>query len=124
MNIDERIKKELETDAQEIDQLIAEDPGLFKMLGNSFKGSMRFWVVLVNIVTLVATALLFWSGYRFYIAELVNDQIFWGVSFLLFLNMQVALKMWIFIEMSRSSVIREVKRLELSVAELSAKLKS
>lgn len=38
MNLDEKVSQSLKQDAQQIDQLMAEDSGLFGMVGGSLKG--------------------------------------------------------------------------------------
>lgn len=118
MNFDEKIKHELENEAAEIDKIMLDDQGLFDMLIGSFNGGLRRWIILMNIITLVVTGLMVWSGYRFYIAIEINEQILWGVSALFALNMQIALKQWLWMEMNRSSLMREIKRVELAVSKL------
>ena len=118
MNLDEKISQSLKQEAQEIDQLMAQDDGLFTMLGGIFKGSMRRWVVVVNICVLVFTALFFWCGYQAWIAPSTDERILWAIGFVAFLQVQIALKMWLFMEMGRNSVVREVKRVEIELARL------
>lgn len=118
MNFDEKLKRELENEANDIDQILVNNEGLFDLLLGSFKGGMRRWIILFNVVAIVATILLFWTGYRFYHAMDVQQQIFWGVCFLVSFNVASFIKNWFFMEMNRSSLMREIKRVELAVAKL------
>ncbi|XQW83988.1 DUF6768 family protein [Thalassotalea piscium] len=119
MNLDERIKHELSEEAEQLDQRLAEDNGMFPMLANAFKGSLGRWLVIVFIAALVATALILYSGYQFFFIEGdLSFKLHWGVLLLLATMMQIALKIWSFMEMNRQSSLREIKRLELMVEKL------
>ncbi len=120
MNIDEKIKQQLEQDADDIDQLINDDEGLFSRLSGAYRGGMRGWMGLLFVVATIISIVMFWCGYRFFIADDIKQQIFWGVLFLVTLNGQVSIKMWMFMEMNRNSMMREIKRVELAVAKLSS----
>jgi hypothetical protein len=119
MNLDDKISQALAQESQEIDKLVAEEnSGLFGMLFATWRGGMRYWVLLINVVTLLFTVLLVWCGYQFWISEIAKEQIFWGVSVLAVLQIQISLKMWLFMEMNRMSTVREIKRVEIAVARL------
>ena len=118
MNLDQKIKAELERDTPDVEKILAQDDGLFDMLFATFRSGIRAWVIVINLVTLVVTGLLFWTGYEFFTSGGLQDQVFWGVCLLLALNAQIALKQWIWMEMNRTSVIKEVKRVELAIARL------
>jgi len=123
MNIDEKIQKELQQEAKSVDEILVHDQGLFTMLASAFKGSLGRWLILVTIITSLITLLMFWSGYHFFFVEsLAAEKLHWGVLLLLSAMVQIALKMWTFMEMNRQSLIRESKRLELSVEILSQKV--
>lgn len=122
MNIDERIKKELESENEQLDKILAHEPGLFNQVAGIFKGSMKGWVIMVNISIMIVTGLMFWSGYEFFTAQNVDDRIFWGVLVVVTLTAQVSLKEWLFSEMRRNTLMREIKRLELSIEHLQEKI--
>ncbi len=124
MNIDERIKKELESESAQLDKILAEEPGLFGRVATIFKGSLKIWVILVNVFVMLFTVIMIWAGYEFFVATSTDDRIFYGVIMLAALKAQVSLKEWLFSEMRRSSLMREIKRLELSIEQLQASVKS
>lgn len=121
MNIDKRIKDELENEATEIDRILANEKGLFGMLTATFTGSLRRWVWVGTVIGTLLTVFIFYSGYRFFIAPEVTDQLFWGVILLIAVHAQVAMKMWIWMEMNRASIVRETKRLEVAIARLDSR---
>lgn len=122
MNIDEKIKQELEGAEANFDSITHQQEGLMNMVLGSFQGGLGRWVFVVYFVTLVVSGLMIWSGYGFFTAADLQGQLFWGICLLISLFCQVALKQWAWIEMGRSSILREIKRLEIEVSRLSAKL--
>lgn len=121
MNIDEKIKHDLQNDSPDFDDIAQDKDGLFDLVFGSFKGSMGRWVIFANIFTLIATGFMLWTGYEFFTSTVQQQQTFWGVCLLLSVFAQVALKQWLFMEMNRSSLMREIKRVEVAVARLAAK---
>jgi len=123
MNIDDKIIKELSDDAAEIDRILAKkDESLFSMLESSFKGSMRRWFILINVIIIMNTVALVWCMYQFFTVS-TDIQTFWGILFIASLQFQIAAKQWVSNEMNRGSLVRELKRVELAIAELAEKLK-
>lgn len=116
MDIDQRIKRELENETAEIDRILADEKSLFGMLGRVFTGNLRRWAAFGMLLTLSFVALTVWCGYEFFVATGAGDRIFWGVLALAAFHTVSMFKLWFFMEMNRSSIIREAKRLELAIA--------
>ncbi len=119
-SIDERIKAALEQDTKELDTMLANEGGLPEMISASFKGGLRRWMLLVWPITLIVTGFMVWSIYNFFTSG--EAHIYWGFCSVGLLMMQIALKQWSWMEMNGASMSREIKRLELVIAGLSAKL--
>lgn len=119
MNLDEKITKALSDESAQLDKMMLQDTGLFGMAGSILKGSMRLWVFLVNVFVMIMTGLFIWCFYEFWITPDTHERVFWGVCFIAALQAQIALKMWLFMEMGRNSTIREIKRVEIELARLS-----
>jgi len=122
MNIDEKIKQELENESHNLDSILVDNEGLFERIAGSFKSGMKRWVIVVYLASVVVGLTFLWSGYQFFISTELQDQVFWGICFMVSLNMQASIKQWIFMETNRNSIIREVKRVEVAIARLSAKM--
>jgi len=120
-SLDDKIKAELEKETSEIDALLAKEGGMPDMVSAAWHGSMRRWIWITGFFLLPLTAVMFWCGYEFFVAETSDDRIFWGFCMVISLIPQAALKQWQWMEMNRASLMREVKRLELAVAALSKK---
>lgn len=122
MDLDDKIKQALQMDAEEVKQVLDNENGLFDQLFGIFRGSMKLWNIFGLVLSLITAALMFWSGYHFYISESVDERLFWGVLLLVFLIGVMVLKIRFWLEMNRYSTSREIKRLELVVAQLTARL--
>jgi len=117
MNIDERIKRELENQSPDVEAIIMGDQGLFERLFATFRSNMRGWMILINSLVLLVTAALVYCGYQFFTAS-GNAQSYWGTCTLMLLFVQGMMKQWIFMEVNRASLMREIKRLELRILEM------
>lgn len=118
MNIDERIRKELEDQGSAVDELTVEEKSLFRMLFRVFTGGLRQWAVFGMALTLVFVGLTVWCGYEFFTAASVDDRVFWGVLAVVAFHAVSMFKLWFFLEMNRHSVTREIKRVEIALARL------
>ncbi|HMB38385.1 MAG TPA: DUF6768 family protein [Wenzhouxiangellaceae bacterium] len=118
MNIDERIRNELEAQGGAVDELTVEEKGLFPMLFRIFTGGLARWAAFAMALTLAFVGLTVWCGYEFFTAASVDDRVFWGVLAVVAFHAVSMFKMWFFMEMNRHSVTREVKRVEIALARL------
>lgn len=91
------------------------------MLAGGLKGGLGRWFLLANLAALAVTVFFVWCGYRF-LTGVPEQQLFWGVLFLLGVHVQIAIKQWLWQEMQRNAVMREVKRVELAVSRLADRL--
>lgn len=70
-----------------------------------------------HLLALSLAAAIVFCGYQFLTAT-TAEQSYWGVWLLLAFQAQMGTKIWIWLEMNRSSTMREIKRLKLAVAQL------
>ena len=118
MNIDERIRKELEDQGSAVDELTVEEKSLFGMLFRVFTGGLARWATFAMVLTMVIFGLTVWCGYEFFTAAALDDRVFWGVRALVGFHAVSMFKLWFFMEMNRHSITREVKRVEIALARL------
>ena len=109
-------------DAKEVEMVLSKEDGLFSQLFGLFRGNMMLWNIFGLVLAVLTAVLMFWSGYQFFISEGMDDRIFWGVLLLAFWTGTIGIKIWFWLEMNRNSTLREIKRLELAVAQLTVKL--
>ncbi|MCH8277199.1 MAG: hypothetical protein IIA50_06665 [Bacteroidetes bacterium] len=63
-----------------------------------------------------------YAGIRFLDTDVASEQILWGAVFFLMLGSVMSMKIWYWMEMQKNQMIREIKRVELQVANLASKL--
>ena len=119
-DIDELIKQALcEDDAKWFDEL--DEQAMHEMVIDSFRGKLRWFVVLVYISVVLFTVLLAVCAWQLFRTEDVHAAMAWGFG-LLFSALAVAmLKIWYWMELNKNAMIREMKRMELQLARLSAR---
>lgn len=82
-----------------------------------FTGRRRFWNIAVAVETFAFFSVSVFAAARFFGAEEVDAKLLWATVFLGGLVIMTALKFYLGLQMLRNEVLREVKRLELRVAE-------
>lgn len=112
--IDHFLGKPIDT----VKDVMEDKQGVVGLLTNAFYSGLSGFLMLSNVLILVFTGLLLWSGFRFFTATASDDMIFWGICFILSLQVQVALKQWLWTQIDRNSVIRELKRTQRLVLSM------
>lgn len=113
------IREAVRSEERDLARSITDDQPITEMIIQNFRGR-RMWVSLFPIgLSLIYSALLVWSGYQFFQSETTKLQITWATGFVVFAMSVGLTKVWVWGEWNRYSLIREIKRLELAVAELS-----
>jgi len=119
--IDELIKETLnQEEAKFYDEL--EEQNLIGKLGEVYKGKMGWLAIIMNVVHLVIFGLLIYCIVQFFGTNETNELIKWasaGFSCMIAMGM---LKLYIWMQMDKNDILREMKRLELQVATLFSKL--
>lgn len=106
-------QEEASIDAAVFDRPLTED------IVQSFRGRRRWMTVFPTLLSLVYTALGVWCGYEFFQEPTTKLQLAWATGVLCCALSICTTKILIWGEWRRNSVLREIKRLELRVSELS-----
>jgi len=118
--IDQIIKESLtEEEARFYDEL--EEQNLLNQLGGLFKSKMGWLVVVMNIVNLVVFALSIYFVIQFLNTDQTNDLIKWGAGFFACWTSIAMIKLFLWMQMDKNALLRELKRLELQIAALAGK---
>jgi hypothetical protein len=97
------------------------DPTMAEKLADVFRGRHRRLAIGGGVVNLVLFAAAIFSGLRLLQATEERAMILWGAAMLLSFGAVTAIKIWYWLEMGRLALTREIKRVELRVAQLAAK---
>ena len=122
-DIDEEIRNALSDTELEKLQAVADEPGMFAMLGDVFRGKLRFWNLYALALSFMAFGFALWTGWNFLHTNEPHAMTLWGVGMGVSIFFLAMLKLWFWMEMNKNTMIREVKRLELQLAVLSSALR-
>ncbi len=123
MNIDEQIKQALNDEVQEFKaQNAAIDASPFKQMKAGFSGKMKWIYLQVMFFIILLFGCMVYAIYRFYYEQELKALLGWAVAIIVFALIGQLGKMWYWSEMGRNRVIREVKVLELQLAQLADKI--
>ena len=118
-SIDDKIKQAL---SDEYNQLISEndkiDANPFKQMRIGFKGKMGWMYIMVIAFGALMTLLSIYAIYSFYHETEMKSLIGWGVTIIVTVLLTQITKMWYWSELGRNRVIREIKMLELQLAQV------
>lgn len=124
MNLDDKIKHALKMDQQEIQQILSNDDGLLSRFSGVFSGSMKMWNIFGLTLSVIIAGMMFWFGYEFFISQTLEDRVYWGFLSVAAIVMSLGIKIWLWMELNRMSTIKEIKRVELAVAQFLSNTKS
>jgi hypothetical protein len=118
-DFDRDVREAMEEDSSPAADL-AREQGFREMVAATFRGRNRWMTILVWVYLWVFTALGVLVVVLFFRTDALADKLMYAAIFVvasLFVGM---MKMWYWMLMNRNAVVREVKRLELRIAELQA----
>lgn len=119
--IDKLIKETLtQEEAKFYDSL--EEQNVIEMLFGLFKGKNSWINIIINIAIIVFFVLLIYSVIQFLNSELTNDLVKWGFGCLALLINICMLKLYAWMQMDKNAILREMKKLELQIMSLTAKI--
>lgn len=118
--IDELIKEALtQEEAKFYDEL--GEQNLIEKLGSVFKGKTGWLAIIMNLFNLVIFGLLIFCVVQFLNTEVTNELIKWGTGIFACLIFMGMIKLFVWMQMDKNDILRELKRLELQITTLSTK---
>lgn len=118
--IDKLIKEALTKEEAQFYEELGEQNVLEK-LGGVFKGKTGWLAIIMNIMNLVFFAFLIYCTVQFFNTEVTAELIRWGVGICAGLVFMGMIKLFVWMQMDKNDVLRELKRLELQIATLTHK---
>lgn len=118
-DIDDRIRGALDEDDKAFLDSLETERGLFRQIGDSWRGPMGGWAKLAFAMSLVFGGLMLAVIYKIiHSTDSAFDHSMWAISLIAVLIMLGFLKQWMFERMNMLTILREVKRLQVQVAML------
>jgi uncharacterized membrane protein len=119
--LDDAIRQALSREDAALLEGLGADQPLHSQLMQTFQGKLAWMNVVGWIAGFVLAAVLFFCGWQFLQAPEIRDMLIWGAAAGLAAAGIVLTKLWFWMELQKNSIVREIKRLELQVARLSAR---
>ena len=120
-DFDDKLRDALSDERKQLDELVAQSqPGLIELLPGAFRGQSILMNIMFMVPGLGFTVLAFLSIFWFFEAVAVRDQIMYATIFMTCNAIVMSLKIWFWMVMNRNATTREIKRLELQVAQLAS----
>ena len=121
--LDRAIRQSLSAEDTELFDRLGADQTLRRQVLATFDGRLR-WLNTAGWIAgfvLFAAACVFAS--RFLSAQGLEDMLRWGAASALAFAGLALVKVWFWLELQKNAIVREVKRLEVQVASLAARLR-
>ena len=120
-DIDQLIRDTLsEEEAKFYDDL--DEQNVFQMLIGVFNGKNKWIMYLMNFMTLIFFGLFIYCIVQFFNTDVTNELIKWGFGVIIFLLGVSMLKVYIWMQMDKNALMRELKRLELQISSIAGKM--
>lgn len=123
-DLDEAIREGYSAEDAEMMRRLAADPSMMRQVLNAFHGPFGGLNVLSVFFTLAMLGGGGYSVWRFLGAADVRDMLIWGGAASIAVCGVAMVKLWFWMELQRNATVREIKRLELQVSRLAARLAS
>ncbi|MCA9311313.1 MAG: hypothetical protein KDA21_08920 [Phycisphaerales bacterium] len=118
--IDDRIRAAFEAAGIDVDR--SRDNSILAQATSVFRGTSWWVSAMVIFAQLAFLGVSVLCAVRFFSATETADLVLYATVFLFAMHVVGMLKFWFWMQMDRNVVLREVKRLELQVAQLTAGL--
>lgn len=116
-NINQKILEALKDD-KAAHEFSEEQANALQLIGQSFKGTFRLTFAVVVTLQLIFAGLAIYCAYNLVNEMDIGLKINWLAGTLSTVVAFAIARLWFFMELSRLSVIREIKRVELQVSLL------
>lgn len=120
-DIDKLIKETLNEEESKFYDELGEQ-GLFGMLGGLFSGKIKWAIIMMNMVSIMVFGILILCLVEFFNAESTHDLILWASGGFLSLAFISMIKIFVWLQMDKNALLREIKRLELQIYSLANKM--
>ncbi len=119
-NLDDALRQALSHEDRAYLERYAKEPSLIGEFAQAVTGRYMFIHVLVLIAAVCVAAVSLYAGVRLFSAEPTLDALRWGLGALGGVMILIGIRIWFWLEMQTNRVLRELKRLELQIAHMSA----
>ena len=114
-DIDERIRQALSAEDRALMETMGDEQGIFTLIGRSFQGKMKAFIVVAWIAMFGMFAFAVLSLIQLLSTTDISAKIQWGVALIVSTQFLGGTKMWYFLELNKLAAARDIRRLELRI---------
>jgi hypothetical protein len=122
-SIDERIRKALSSEDRAFLEQMDSNGSLYSDVAETFRGHTRWLNTLGWVFGFVLFAVAAYCGWQFFTQPDMRTMQLWGAGVMLSALGLGLIKLYFFMEIQKNAIVREIKRVELQVAGLTAALR-
>ena len=122
-SIDERIRKALSSEDRVFLEQLDSSGSLYGDIAATFRGHMRWLNALAWLFGLILFVVAVACGWQFVTQTDLRSMQLWGAGAMLSALGLGLIKLWFLMEVQKSAIVREIKRVELQVASLTAAMR-
>lgn len=122
-DLDDKIREALSQEDAELFDDFGSEVSTYEMIMETFRGRHRWLSVLGVFWGIVFMVLGVLAGINFFNARTTRDIVLWAAATAFCLSAVSMMKVWYWMELNKNAITREVKRLELQIARLAARIK-
>jgi drug/metabolite transporter superfamily protein YnfA len=116
--IDKLISESLSKDDAEFYKNLDHEEGVFKMWGGLYKGKTGWLAAVQTVFITIFVVIAIYCGYHFFTVESTPELLRYGaVMFIAMISIGM-MKLWLWMQMDKNTILREMKRIEYQVAVL------
>jgi hypothetical protein len=121
-DLDKAIREGYSAEDAELLQRLSADPSMMRQVLSVFQGPFGGWNLLSVAFSIAFLAGFAYCVWRFAGTTDIREMLIWGGGAAIAMLAMTMLKLWFWLEMQRNATVREIKRLELQVSLLAARL--
>ena len=121
--LDRKIQEALRKEDAELFAEFGDEPSILERVMETFRGKHR-WLTFMGVFWgTVFLVLLTLAAVRFFKAEQTRELLLWAAACIVCTSAISMMKVWYWMELNKNALTREIKRLELQIARLAARMK-
>jgi uncharacterized membrane protein len=99
-----------------------EEEGVFESWFGVYKGKHGWMAAVQSIFITISTVVAIYCGYRFFTVDTMIELFRYGAGMFIGIMFTAFLKLWLWMQIDKNSVLREMKRMEFQIAVLMEKI--
>lgn len=116
-DFDTRLKQGLAAEDEAFLKTLESEDGLFRQMGDTFAGPLKYWTAFAFVLSLVFAGLAVYGLYQVWQADSMKEMFLWFGLFSFSALAVSMIKIWFWLRMNHLATLRELKRIELRLAQ-------